>query len=65
MTLLNEARDSDSSENIKRILYKSFLKKIYSDKLINIIYNMLLYDEKKRFNFQGLINFIDENYNIK
>ena len=63
--LLYEARDSDSSENIKRILYKSFLKKIYSDKLINIIYNMLLYDEKKRFNFQGLINFIDENYNIK
>ena len=63
--LLYEARDSDSSEMIKRILNKSFLRKVYSEKLINIIYNMLLFDEKKRFSFQELINFIDEHYNKK
>ena len=60
--LLYEARDCDSSEMIQEILNKSFIKKAYSDKLISILYNMLLYDEKKRFSFQELLNFIDKNY---
>ena len=63
--LLYEARDSENSEMIKRILNKSYIKKAYSDKLITILYNMLLYDEKKRFSFQELINFIDEHYGKK
>ena len=63
--LLYEARDSESSEMIKIILNKSYIKKVYSDKLITIIYNMLLFDEKKRFSFQELINFIDEHYGKK
>ena len=63
--LLYEARDSENSEIIKKILNKSFIKKVYSEKLINIIYNMLLYDENKRFSFQELINYIDENYDKK
>ena len=60
--LLYEARDCDSSEVIQKILNKSLIKKAYSDKLISIIYNMLLYEEKKRFSFQELLNFIEENY---
>ena len=63
--LLYEARDNDSSEMINKILNKSFIKKVYSDKLITIIYNMLLFDENKRFSFQELLNFIDENYGKK
>ena len=63
--LLYEARDNDSSEMINKILNKSFIKKVYSDKLITIIYNMLLFDENKRFSFQELLNFIDENYDKK
>ena len=47
------------------ILNKSFIKKIYSDNLITILSNMLLIDEKKRFSFQELLNFIDKNYGKK
>ena len=63
--LLYEARDNDSSEMINQILNKSLIKKVYSDKLITIIYNMLLFDENKRFSFQELLDFIDKNYRKK
>ena len=63
--LLYEARDNDSSDMIKRILNKSFFKKVYSDKLIKILYNMLLFDESKRFSFQELLKFIDDHYGKK
>ena len=63
--LLYEARDNDSSEMINQILNKSLIKKVYSDKLITIIYNMLLFDENKRFSFQELLDFIDKNYGKK
>ena len=58
--LLYEARDNDI--NINRILNKSFIKKFYSDKLICILYNMLLFEEKERFSFEELLKFIDDNY---
>ena len=60
--LLYEARDNDSSNNINRILNKSLIKRFYSDKLICILYNMLLFDEKERFSFDELLKFIDDNY---
>ena len=63
--LLYEARDYNSSDMINMILNKSFIKKIYSDNLITILSNMLLIDEKKRFSFQELLNFIDKNYGKK
>ena len=63
--LLYEARDNDNSEMIKKILNKSFIKKVYSDNLIKIIVNMLMYDEKNRFSFEELLNFIDEHYGKK
>ena len=60
--LLYEARDNDSSNNINRILNKSLIKRFYSEKLICILYNMLLFEEKERFNFEELIKFIKDNY---
>ena len=63
--LLYEARDNDNGNIINRILNKSFIRKIYSDKLIAILYNMLLFDEKERFSFEELIKFIDDNYGKK
>ena len=65
LELLYEARDNDDSEMIKKILNKSFIKKVYSDNLIKIIVNMLMYDEKNRFSFEELLNFIDEHYGKK
>ena len=63
--LLYEARDYNSSDMINKILNKSLLKKKYSDKLITILYNMLLIEEKKRFSFQDLFNYIEANYGKK
>jgi hypothetical protein len=63
--LLYEARDYNSSDMIKQILNKSLLKKKYSDKLITILYNMLLIEENKRFSFQDLLNYIEANYGKK
>ena len=60
--LLYEARDNDSPNMINKILNKSFIKKVYSDKLITILNNMLLYDEEKRFSFQELLDYINQNY---
>jgi serine/threonine protein kinase len=63
--LLYEARDNDKSGMIQNIINKSFIKKFYSDNLIKLILNMLIFDEKKRFTFQELLNFIDEHYHKK
>ena len=63
--LLYEARDNDKSEMIIKLLNKSLIKKAYSDNMIKIILNMLMYDEKKRFSFEELLKFIDEHYGKK
>ena len=63
--LLYEARDNDKSGMIQNIINKSFIKKFYSDNLIKLILNMLIFDENKRFTFQELLNFIDEHYHHK
>ena len=60
--ILYAARECDSDDMINNLINKSYLPKIYSQKLVTILINMLMIDEKKRFNFQELLNYIDENY---
>jgi hypothetical protein len=39
------------------------IKKYYSKKLINLIVKMLEFDEKQRFSFEDIQNYIKQNYN--
>ena len=50
---------------LNKVLNKSFIKNVYSEKLITILYHMLMIDEKERFSFEELIKFIDDNYEEK
>ena len=57
--IINEIRDLDDSEEIKKVLFK-MMKPRYSDTFINVILKMINLDEKKRIDFIGLDKLIKE-----
>ena len=59
--LLYEVRDILDSRTINVILHK-FLNKFYSEKLIQLLANMLEIDESKRYDFSTIKKYIEDNY---
>ena len=57
--IINEIRDLEDIEKIKNILYR-MMKPRYSDNFIEIILQMINWDEKKRIDFIGLDKSIKE-----
>ena len=59
--LLYEVRDILDNRSINIILHK-FLNKFYSEKLIQLLANMLEIDEGKRYDFNSIKVYIENNY---
>ena len=59
--LLYEVRDILDSRSINIILHK-FLNKFYSEKLIQLLASMLEIDESKRYDFNNIKTYIENNY---
>ena len=59
--LLYQVRDISDSKSINIILHK-FLKKFYSEKLIQLLACMLEIDEGKRYDFNNIKMYIENNY---
>ena len=60
--ILTNLREIISMKVISSMISKS-IKKYYSKKLINLIVKMLEFDEKQRFSFEDIQNYIKQNYN--
>ena len=59
--ILTDLREIISMKVLGNMLSKS-IKKNYSKKMIDLVIKMLDFDEKKRFSFQDIQKYIDENY---
>ena len=54
LKVLEYIREMNNMNNIKNIVNKFIDRNKYSDKLINIIYQMIDLDENKRFDFEEM-----------
>ena len=59
--ILTDLREIISMKVMGNMISKS-IKKYYSKKMIDLVTKMLDFDEKKRFSFQDIQNYIDNNY---
>ena len=59
MKLIQKLREENNMINIINIIKKFGLNSKYSEKFMNIIYNMIEIDENKRFDFIELFNEIN------
>ena len=59
--IIYEVRDVTDMNKLEKILHKH-LKNKYSEKFIKVLVKMLEIDEKERFDFISIENYINENY---
>ena len=62
--LLYQLREVYNNEQMNHILKKE-LRKRYSDSFIDLLSHMMEIDERKRYSFNDLIDYIDTNYDQK
>jgi len=60
--IIYELRDIKEMNKIEKILHKN-LKNKYTEKFIKVLALMLEIDENKRVDFEGLENYLNENFN--
>ena len=63
MKLIQSLREENNMKNVINIIKKFGLDKKYSEKFMNIIYNMIQIDENKRMDFIELYNEINKIFN--
>ena len=63
MKLIQSLREENNMKNMINIIKKFGLDKKYSEKFMNIIYNMIQIDENKRMDFIELYNEINKIFN--
>ena len=60
--IIYEVRDVTDMNRIGKILQRHFRNK-YTEKFIQVLLSMLEIDENKRVDFEGLENYLNENFN--